>query len=82
MKRKLYERFGVREYWMVDPHRKTVEIWEWTPGGLRRKAVLSATAGDSLATPLLAGLEIPLMEFSRTRSMGSVLSAEDGVCWA
>ena len=26
MKRKLYGRFGVREYWLVDPERRRVEI--------------------------------------------------------
>jgi len=62
LKRQAYERWGAREYWMFDPHWKTVQVWERTAGKLRRKAQLSAAAGDVLTSPLLPGLEIPLAE--------------------
>jgi Uma2 family endonuclease len=62
LKRQAYERFGAREYWILDPHRKTAQVWERTAEGLRRRAPLSAAAGDVLTSPLLPGLEIPLAE--------------------
>jgi len=62
LKRKAYEQFGAREYWICDPTRKTAQVWERTAEGLRRRALLSAAAGDILATSLLPGLEIALAE--------------------
>ena len=62
LKRRLYERTGVAEYWIVDPKRETVQVFRATPGGLRRAADLSAAAGDSLESPLFAGLSIPLSQ--------------------
>jgi Uma2 family endonuclease len=61
LKRQAYERFGAREYWIFDPNRKGVQIWEQADESLRRRAFLSAT-GDVITTPLLTGLEIPLAE--------------------
>ncbi|HEX4496746.1 MAG TPA: Uma2 family endonuclease [Thermoanaerobaculia bacterium] len=62
VKRAAYERWGVTEYWMLDPARKEADVWERTAEGLGRRALLSAAAGDVLTTPLLPGLEIPLAE--------------------
>ena len=62
IKRAAYERFGVREYWLVDPWRRSVEVFERTGGRFRRRAFLEAEAEDSLSTPLLPGLSIPLGE--------------------
>jgi Uma2 family endonuclease len=62
LKRRAYEEFGAREYWIFDPKRKTTQVWDRTAEGLRRRALLSAAAGDILKTPLLPGLEIPLEE--------------------
>jgi Uma2 family endonuclease len=60
LKRLLYERTGVVEYWIVDPKREAVQVYRITPGGLRRLADLSAQAGDSLESALFPGLSIPL----------------------
>ena len=63
VKRNAYERWGVLEYWMLDPSRKDADVCRRTAEGLlRREALLSAAAGDVLTTPLLPGLEIPLAE--------------------
>jgi Uma2 family endonuclease len=60
VKRGAYERWGVLEYWMLDPFRKGADVWERNAGELLRS--LSASSGDVLTTPLLPGLEIPLAE--------------------
>jgi Uma2 family endonuclease len=62
IKRQAYERFGAREYWILDPRWKTVQVLERASEGLRRKPQLSVAAGDVLTTPLLPGLEISLAE--------------------
>ena len=60
VKRKLYERFGVKEYWIVDPELETVKIYRLTDQRYVRVAELSRESGDTLATPLLPGIQIPL----------------------
>ena len=59
-KRTLYSRHGVREYWLVDPEEDVVEVWAESQTGL----VLAAAyqRGDTLASSLLEGLNIPLEE--------------------
>ena len=60
-KRRLYETRGVPEYWIVDPISETLEVYRTAPGGhLALQATLAA--GETLATPLLPGLEISLVE--------------------
>jgi Uma2 family endonuclease len=67
LKRQAYERFGAREYWIFDPQRETTQAWERTAEGLRRKALLSAAAGDVLTSPLLPGFEMSLGEIFEDR---------------
>jgi Uma2 family endonuclease len=62
LKRELYERMGVREYWLVDPFYDTVRVYRHDGAVLNLVAELSADAGDVLTTPLLPGLEIPLAD--------------------
>lgn len=64
-KLRLYERFGVQEYWIFDPAEETVRVFR--ASGLRFSEVtgLAAAAGDVLETPLLPGLVIPLAEVFR-----------------
>jgi Uma2 family endonuclease len=64
-KRHLYERHGVREYWVIDPVLETVKIYRLTGEGFRREAELSTEAHDRLSTPLLPGLSVPLDEIFR-----------------
>ena len=61
-KRHLYEKYGVREYWIVDPELETAEVYRLWDGRFRRAAELSAERGDVLKSPLFPGLEILLAE--------------------
>ena len=60
VKRQLYERMGVREYWLADPARETVTVYRRAGQAFRLVAEMSRDAAEVLTTPLLPGLEIPL----------------------
>lgn len=60
IKRRLYERVGVDEYWLIDPELDTIDVYRHIEGKYQRTARLSLEAGDVLATPLLPDLTMPL----------------------
>jgi Uma2 family endonuclease len=60
IKRGLYERWGVSEYWVVDPDLEGVHVYRLGEKRYERVADLSVEHGDDLTTPLLPGLSIPL----------------------
>lgn len=62
VKRKLYQRSGVAEYWIVDPELETGKVYRLEGSSYRRMAELSNESGDALTTPLLPGLKLPLSE--------------------
>jgi Uma2 family endonuclease len=53
VKKELYVKHGVREYWIVDPDAETVEVH-----ALERGTSTTLRAGDRLTSPLLPGLEL------------------------
>jgi Uma2 family endonuclease len=63
IKRRLFERGGVREYWLVDPELDVINVFRRRPdGSFPRDAELARDAHDVLTTPLMPGLVIPLDE--------------------
>ncbi len=66
IKRRLYERSGVSEYWVVDPEIDTIRVYRREADTFARVVELSAEANDVLTTPLLPGLEIPLSRVFRS----------------
>lgn len=58
LKRKRYEHFGVREYWLVDPDGNTMEIL--TLDGSRYRRLSFAARPATLTSPLLPELTLDL----------------------
>jgi Uma2 family endonuclease len=60
VKRRLYERAGVSEYWVVDPEIDAIRVYRREGDAFARVIELTADAGDVLITTLLPGLDVPL----------------------
>jgi Uma2 family endonuclease len=65
IKRHLYERAGVSEYWFVDPELDVVRVYRRDSDRFARPLELSREAGDTLTTPLLPSLELSLNSIFR-----------------
>jgi Uma2 family endonuclease len=68
IKRRLFERGGVREYWLIDPELDLVKVYrrdENDDASLPRVAELTAERHDVLDTQLLPGFSLPLADFFR-----------------
>ena len=60
VKRDLYARHGVSEFWLIDPYARTVTVM--TPGADGYHAHAVHGEGDTLTSPTLAGFSLNLSE--------------------
>ena len=60
IKRRLYERSGVDEYWVVDPDSDIVRVYRRDTDRFARPVELSRDAGDVAKTAFFDSLELPL----------------------
>jgi len=68
-KRAVYDREGVREYWIVDPESRSVTALRRprADAGLTDVTTLTLDAGATLDSPLFPGLRVPLRDVFRGR---------------
>jgi Uma2 family endonuclease len=60
IKRQLYGRLGVEEYWIVDPENRAVEVYRLREQSLEKIATLMDQ--DEITSPLVPGLQIKVQE--------------------
>ncbi len=66
LKRDLFNRVGVREYWLVNPDTNVITVYRRDDGGQFGEArSLTAAEHEVLTTPLLPGLSVALDACSR-----------------
>ena len=63
--RQPYARAGVSEYWFVDPEIDVVRVYRRDGERFARPVELTREAADTLATPLLPELTLPLERIFR-----------------
>jgi Uma2 family endonuclease len=57
LKRSLYSRFGVEEYWIVDPHTQSIEVLIWSELGYASGGIYRNSSCPQ--SPALPGFHIP-----------------------
>lgn len=60
MKKEIYARTGVEEFWSVDPVKRTITVFQLGESSTAPRATL--VEGKTLATPLLPGLKIKVRD--------------------
>jgi Uma2 family endonuclease len=69
-KRRLYERAGVQEYWIVDPELECVRVYRRAGDVFGRVVELTREKGDAIETPLLPEASLSLDEIFRAAAAG------------
>lgn len=65
-KYRLFDRAGVREYWLVDPELDVVKVFRRDASGMfPRVAELAGDSGNTLTTPLLPAFSLSLTSYFR-----------------
>ena len=64
IKKKLYAKNGVREYWIVDPEQETTEVLNLKEGEFRGKSYNTGVVGQTsrLSSPVIQGFDIDIKE--------------------
>jgi Uma2 family endonuclease len=57
-KRDLYEQYGVKEYWIIDPEAQTVEVLYLESG--RYQLHMRCTPGQTASSRLLSGFQVSI----------------------
>lgn len=65
IKKELFDRGGVREYWIVDPYRSQLTVHRREGNTLDARMALSAADRAVLTTPLIPGFSLSLAELFR-----------------
>ena len=60
VKKEIYARTGVEEFWSVDPVKRTITVFQLGENSTTPRATL--VEGKTLTTPLLPGLKIKLRD--------------------
>ncbi len=60
VKKEIYTRAGVEEFWSVDPVKRTITVFQLSESSTTPRATL--VAGKTLTTPLLPGLKIKVRD--------------------
>ena len=60
LKKNIYARFGVREYWIVDPDTRSIEVYEVSDTGL--DFIRAYPEGTSLSSPLLTDIQLDVSD--------------------
>jgi Uma2 family endonuclease len=65
LKRNLFDREGVQEYWLVDPKRSQIAIYRRSGGSFTQAIILFAGTGEMLTTDLLPGWSLSVDQLFR-----------------
>ena len=65
IKKELFDRGGVREYWIVDPDRSRLTVYRREGSTLDARTALSAADRGVLTTPLIPGFSLSIAELFR-----------------
>jgi Uma2 family endonuclease len=57
-KRDLYEQYGIKEYWLIDPEAQTVEVLHLESG--RYQLLMRCKPGETAASKVLPGFDVPV----------------------